>query len=163
VQSVYSAGMMQGLSDGTFAPEAPVTRAMLAAILWRHAGEPQPQTDNAFSDVPARDWYTDAVRWLTGQGVVSGFPDHTFRPGLSVTREQMSVILYHYLGREKFPAEGELSGFTDAEMVSDYAEEAVCWAVGNGILQGTGSGALAPQAELTRAQAAALLACLLIE
>ncbi|RKJ81931.1 S-layer homology domain-containing protein [Butyricicoccus sp. 1XD8-22] len=163
VQSVYSAGLMQGLGDGKFAPEAPVTRAMLAAILWRHAGEPQPQTDNAFSDVPKREWYTDAIRWLIGKGVVSGFPDQTFRPGLPVTREQAAVILYHYLGREKLPAAGELSGFTDAEMVSDYAEEAVRWAVRNGILQGTGSGALAPQAELTRAQAAALLARLLIE
>lgn len=163
VQKVYSAGLMQGLSGGAFAPEAPVTRSMLAAILWRHAGEPQPQTDNIFIDVPAREWYTDAVRWLTGQGVVSGFPDQTFRPDLPVTREQAAVILYHYLGREKLPAEGELTGFADAETVSDYAEDAMRRAVGNGILQGTGSGTLAPQAELTRAQAAALLARLLIE
>lgn len=163
VQKVYSAGLMQGLSGGAFAPEAPVTRAMLAAILWRYAGAPQPQTEDIFIDVPAREWYTDAVRWLTGQGVVSGFPDQTFRPDLPVTREQAAVILYHYLGREKLPAQGELTGFTDAETVSDYAEDAMRRAVGNGILQGTGSGTLAPQAELTRAQAAALLARLLIE
>ena len=138
-----------------------MTRAMLVTVLWRYAGRPE-AGKNPFADVPAGQWYTEAVTWAAENGVVSGVGNGRFAPNGNITREQMASILFRYakLTGLDTSKRGELAGFPDEGQVSSWAREALSWAVGEGIISGTAEGGrtiLKPQGNATRAQVASIL------
>ena len=155
---VITAGSLELPVGGetTFNPDGATSRAMLAAILWRLEGSPVVNYAMNFADVEEGQWYTEAIRWAASEGIVTGYGDGAFGTNDSITREQFAVMLYRYAGAQ--PASGTLSAFRDGSAVSDWAAEAVGWAVEAGLITGTGDGsALTPQGQATRAQAAVLL------
>lgn len=129
VNYVVEHGLMSGYSDNTFRPNAILTRAQLAQILYNQAGRPATGMSN-FVDVSADAWYNDAVAWAVQNGVVGGYGDGTFRPNAHITREQFTVMLWRNSGSPK--SSQELHQFTDETAISDYAQEALAWAVENG-------------------------------
>ena len=151
---------MQGTSETTFSPYAPMTRAMVATVLYRMAGEPAVSGDVTFSDVPADTWYTQAVAWAQEKGVIQGTSPTTFSPDSQVTREQLATFFYRFADFENpDPIEitGDLTGFTDADQVASYATDAMKWAIGEGLISGTTETTLSPKATATRAQVATIL------
>ncbi len=155
---VYENGLMTGTSDTTFEPNTHLSRAMLVAVLHRLEGSPSAESAG-FSDVSEGDWYAQAVNWAASVGVVNGFDDGTFQPNTAITREQLAAILRNYAAYKGLDVStsGDLSTYTDAASVSDWAKESVTWAVGQGLLSGVTDDTLAPQACATRAQVAAIL------
>lgn len=158
--SVYYAlknGLMNGVSEFVFAPNSPMTRAMLVTVLWRYEGSPK-EGKNTFTDVPAGQWYTDAVAWAAENGIVGGVGNGKFDPNGNITREQMAAILYRYAQKKGFDtsAKGDLNGFPDKASVSAWATDAIAWTVAEGIINGNG-GKLDPQGNATRAQVATIL------
>lgn len=155
---VYSQGLMTGTSATTFEPNTHLTRAMLVAVLHRLEGSPQAGAGD-FTDVADGDWYAQAVNWAASVGVVNGFDDGTFQPNAAITREQMAAILRNYAAYKglEVTASGDLSTFTDAASVSDWAKESIQWAVGSGLLGGYEDGTLRPQGTTTRAEVASVL------
>ena len=149
--------LMNGVGNNNFAPDAPMTRAMLVTVLWRYEGSPKEGT-NGFRDVPAGDWYTDAVAWAAANGIVGGVGNGRFDPNGNITREQMAAILYRYAQRKDLDTSkrGSLSAFPDESKVSSYATDAIAWTVAEGIINGSG-GKLLPQGNATRAQVSAIL------
>ena len=161
VQYVYENGLMIGDSDTTFGPNGTTTRAQVVTILYRLEGEPDLSGENLgypYEDVPADTWYTDAVYWARLNGIVLGYSDTQFAPDDPITREQLAAMLYRYAQYKGYDvtATGDLSGFADADTVSDWAEEAMSWSVGAGLIQGDENG-LTPTATAIRAQIAAIL------
>lgn len=163
-------GYIAGTSASTVAPNGVCTRAQLVSILYRIQGEPTTvagyelaKLRAPFDDVPRGQWYTDAIWWAKLTGVVSGTSATTFDPSGEITREQLAVILYNYTKQfapGSLTATGSLAGFPDAGSVSSWARTEMAWAVGNGLISGTGSGGVAylsPQGSATRAQVAAIL------
>ena len=149
--------LFQGTSTALFAPEAPMTRSMLATVLHRLEGKPQAKDASRFSDVPAGSWYADAVAWAVESGITSG-TGTGFSPDANITRESLAVMLYRYaksIGMEVAQGEG-LASFSDASSVSDWAVEAMSWAVDAGVLQGSG-GRLNPSGNASRAEVATML------
>lgn len=151
-------GLMTGTSARTFAPDRPVTRAMLVTILWRLAGEPYGRV-SPFEDVLPGSWYAQAVSWAYDKGIVTGVTATSFQPGAPVTREQLCAILCRYaaLTGKNTAASAPLDAFTDRAQVSAYAEASVRWALQAGLLTGVGDGRLAPRSGATRAHLAVLL------
>ena len=152
--------LFNGMTDTTFAPNTPMTRAMLVTVLWRYAGEPT-EGENTFIDVPD-DWYTDAVAWAAANGIVTGVGGGKFNPNGDVTREQLAAILFRYaasVGKD-VSARKKLTGFADGNKVSAYAADAISWTVAVGIIGGAeknGKLCLMPQDNATRAQVAKML------
>ena len=162
VDKVYDLGLMNGTGEHTFAPNANVTRAMAATVLWRIAGEPEVEGESPFQDVPEKKYFTHAVIWAEKNGIVNGYPDGTFRPDANITREQLAAILYRYASAEGKAREGDasLDSFPDAASVHNYAKDAMAWAVGAGLINGVGSGGksyLQPANNATRAQFATII------
>ena len=163
-------GYIAGTSASTVAPNGVCTRAQLVSILYRIQGEPTTvagyelaKLRAPFDDVPRGQWYTDAIWWAKLTGVVSGTSATTFDPSGEITREQLAVILYNYTKQfapGSLTEAGSLAGFPDAGSVSSWARTEMAWAVGNGLISGTGSGGVAylsPKGSATRAQVAAIL------
>ena len=159
VRFVQENGLMTGTSAGTFAPDMTTTRGMLVTILWRQAGEPQAAAAADFSDVSADAYYADAVAWAAEAGIVNGYSDSAFGPADAITREQMAAILMNYSEHQgsDVSARADLSGFSDAAGVSTWADEAVQWAVSEGLIKGVTADTIQPQGQATRAQVAAIL------
>ena len=156
VKKAFDKGLMKGTSESTFAPTAKTTRAMVATILYRLAGEKKTDVENLFNDVAADTWYTDAVAWAAEQGIIKGYNDTTFGPENNVTREQLVVMLYRYANATV--KEGrDLSAFHDAADVSEWAVEAMTWAVDKGIILGRGNGQLDPTGLASRAEVCTVL------
>lgn len=158
VRCALENGLMTGTSARTFAPDRPVTRAMLVTILWRLAGEPYGRV-SPFEDVLPGSWYAQAVSWAYDKGIVTGVTATSFQPGAPVTREQLCAILCRYaaLTGKNTAASASLDAFTDRAQVSAYAEASVRWALQAGLLTGVGDGRFAPRSGATRAQLAVLL------
>ena len=156
ISFVTDRGLMNGVGGGLFDPDNGVTRAMMATILWRMEGQPAAYGDTGFSDVPAGQWYSDAVYWGAENGVIQGYPDNTFRPDAVITREDLITLLYRYSGMEA-PDSEKLAEFADAADVSHYAVEAMEWAITEGIIEGYLDNTLKPQATTNRAELATLL------
>ena len=131
-----------------------ITRAMLVAILYRAAGATA-QEKSTFADVAADAWYTEEVAWAQSEGIINGVGDNCFAPERPVTREEFATILWRYAGKPE--AETAIASFADSENVSDWALDAMNWAVSSGIINGTDGNRLDPQGTTTRAQAAAML------
>ena len=156
---VYENGLMNGVENNRFAPNTATNRAMLATILYRLAGEPAVSGDLPFTDVAAGTWYTDAVLWAAQNGIVNGLGENTFAPMNTLTREQLVTMLYRYAEAEGYDvsAAADLSGYPDAGKVQPYAQEAMSWAVAEGIVAGMEDGTLNPAGNATRAQIATIL------
>ena len=157
-------GLMRGVSGGKFLPDGSTTRAQLVTILWRLEGSPDVTEAVSFSDTADGAWYTEAVRWAAGCGVVKGYDNGCFGPNDAVTREQMAAILYRYAQHKGYDVSaGEdtnILSYDDAFAVSEYAIPAMQWACGSGMVRGIaqkGGMLLAPRDTTTRAQTATLL------
>jgi len=156
-------GVMEGVGNNRFNPNGDTTRAMVVTMLWRMEGSPAYAGASEFTDVDADTWYTEAVRWASTEGIVTGYenPDDAgmiFNPNGAVTREQLATMLYRYAQYKKadVSANASLSNYGDAATVSGWAASAMQWAVGSGIINGI-DGNLAPVNHATRAQVATML------
>lgn len=156
VKFVNQNGLMNGAGNGLFVPDAYLSRAMLAEILYNKKGRPaMPDGVATFPDVSLNGWYTNAVTWAYGRGIIKGYDNGLFGPGDDITREQLAVMLYRYAG-SPVPPNLQLN-FIDAHKVSSWAQDAMCWAVSEGVLSGKGNGILDPTGKATRAEAAQML------
>lgn len=152
-------GLMNGTGDG-FSPNNNINRAQLVTVLYRMAGEPEVTGENPFTDVPDGQWYTDAVLWAAENNITDGTSETTFSPNNPLTREQMATFFYRFANfeaGEPIEVTGDLSGYTDADLVADYAVDAMTWAVGEGVISGIGNNTLAPDNTASRAQMATVL------
>lgn len=159
VKYVLDNGLMKGVGDGIFSPNATTSRSMVATILWRLAGSPEAGEGSSFSDVTAGTWYCDAVAWAAENGIVNGYGE-TFDPNGSITREQLAAMLYRFAQSQGKGFSGQWMtnlDYADAESVSDWAYEAMCWMTVNGVINGKDGGILDPQGQATRAEAATML------
>ena len=159
IKRVYNRGWMVGESATIFAPDQDLTRAMLAVILYAMAGEPEVTAANPFSDVPAGEWYTDAVIWAAANGIVVGCGDGTFQPDMAVTRAQAAVMLCGYAafaGRD-VTARADLSAFGDAADIPAWAQAEMQWANAEKLILGRDGKLLAPNVAATRAEMASIL------
>lgn len=155
----YREGLVNGMTLTTYEPMTQMNRAMLVTLLSRMAGVQDTVADAGFTDVPANEWYANAVNWAYSNGIVMGMGDGTFAPTATLTREQMAVILYRYatdyLGKDAV-CNGDLTRFPDAGTASDWAVNALSWAVGAGLINGKGT-LLAPKDFTNRAEVATIL------
>ena len=159
VKYAYENGLMNGVSETKFDPNGEMTRAMLVTVLYRAAGSPTVEgMTMPFTDVPAGEYYTNAVLWAYRDELVNGMDETHFDPDGTLTRQQLATILYRLASRDAvLPETGDLGQFTDSGAIHDYAKSPMTWAVGVGILQGMGDGTLAPEGNTTRAQVATML------
>lgn len=155
---VQETGLMDGMGDGTFAPQTALSRAMLARLLYNLEGQPAVDGGNRFGDLTA-DWYIDAVNWAASLGLVSGYGDGSFRPDQDISRQEMVQMLYHYARYKGYDLSGsyDLSAFRDGDKTADWAREAMAWALAQGIVSGKGGSTLDPEGSATRAEIAQLL------
>ncbi len=153
VEYVVGKGIMNGYSNNKFAPDDYLSRAMLVQILYNYSNKPAVSANNAFNDVKSTDWYFDAVQWGKSNNIVSGYGNN-YNPNNHITRQEVAQILYNYAGKPK--TSGRISQFSDAKNVSSWAEDAMKWAVSNGIINGK-NGKLDPTGNATRAEAAQML------
>ena len=149
-------GLMNGVSDNEFAPNAALTRAMFVTVLYRMENEPE-TANAAFTDVVSGSWYEKAVAWAYAGGLVTGVSETEFAPEDTITREQMAAILYRYAKFKGMDVSvrGETS-YTDKDAISDYAADAVIWAATKAVMSGNADGSFAPADNATRAEAAAV-------
>ena len=154
----YENGLMSGTGAAAFSPNQTLTRAMVAQVLYSMEGAPAGGT-STFTDVAAGTWYASAVNWAAANGVVSGYGDGTFGPNDNVTREQVAMILYSFAKSKGYDVseKASLSSFADMSSVSTYAQEAMSWAAGAGLISGMGNNTIVPQGSATRAQFAVML------
>lgn len=155
-------GLMSGVGGGRFDPGGTTDRGMIVTLLYKIEGAPRVTSSAAFTDVPAGQYYTDAVAWAAANNIVAGYNDNTFRPGDKITREQMATILYNYAGYKGYDVSGrsDLSGYADVGSVSSWALTAMRWAHSEGLISGRTAATLVPNgAEGTakRSEAAVLL------
>ena len=153
-------GLMSGMSEDIFAPNTPLTREMLAVVLYNVEGQPEGTEANTFTDVKGDMWYTDAILWANENGIVAGYDNSAYGVGDLITREQFATILYRYAqfkGYDTTQGGMAVREFSDYENISDYARPAMAWAVNAGIMGGMDDGTLMPQGKATRAEAATML------
>ena len=151
--------LMYGTGSNLFQPDAQMTRAMLAQVLYELEGAPSVKGLSCpFTDVGG-SWYTDAVIWAYNAGVVAGVSATQFAPNEALTREQMVTMLFGYAGRDEqlSGSDGALAGYQDQASVSDWAREAMAWAVSSGVISGTSATTLSPKKVGTRAEVATVL------
>lgn len=153
-------GLMSGMSEDIFAPNTPLTREMLAVVLYNVEGQPEGTEVNTFTDVKGDMWYTEAILWANANGIVAGYNNGAYGVGDLITREQFATILYRYAqfkGYDTTKGGMAVREFSDYENISDYARTAMAWAVNAGIMGGMDDGTLMPQGKATRAEAATML------
>ena len=155
-------GLFNGTSADTFSPDDAMTRAMLVTVLWRLDGKAEASKASAFVDVPAKEYYADAVAWAAENGIVNGVDTTHFAPNDEVTREQIAAILFRYAEKKGVDTtkRADLNAFPDANKVSSYAKDAMAWANAADLIRGSKEGAqtlLNPQGTATRAQVAVIL------
>lgn len=156
---VYENDLMNGTDGSLFSPESTTTRAQVVTVLYRLAGQPAADWENPFWDVPASAWFHDAVTWAWENDITGGVSSTHFGAGNAVTREQLAAFLYRYAQDQGYDtsARADLSGYSDAGLVSSYATEALSWANATGLITGTTATTLSPQGSATRAQVATIL------
>ena len=159
VSYIYKEGLMTGTSSSTFEPGLVLSRAMVATVLYRLAGEPDTVSVSRFTDVAPGQWYTNAINWAYSYGIVTGYSNTEFGVSDNITREQLATMLYRYsdyLGRDLTIHSG-LTQFTDRGSISEWAMLAMNWSVGIGLLTGTSATSLSPVNTATRAECATIL------
>lgn len=161
VQYVYENGRMAGTSSTTFQPEVNLTRAMAAQVLYNLEGQPAITGDTTFTDAAdAGDWAVKAITWAEQTGVVAGIGDGLFDPTANVTREEFAQMMYNYASYKEYDLtlEGDLSQFEDASAISGWAETAMSWANGGGLINGhEATGLIDPAGTTTRGQASSII------
>ena len=159
VKYVYANGLMSGVSDTTFAPNANTTRGMIVTVLYRMENQPNVTIDNSFKDVKSTDYYGNAIYWAKQNNIVSGYNSTTFAPNDNITREQMAAILYRYAAYKGYSVDktSDLSNFNDTSNISNYALTPIKWAVSSGLISGMGDGTISPLGNASRAQIATIL------
>jgi hypothetical protein len=156
--SLASRGIIAGYPDGTFRPDAYISRAEFSAMLAKALGLNTSGTTGTFTDVTAYDWYYGSVNAAASADLVSGIGDKLFAPNAMITREQMAVAVTKALGNKTPATNGtELNAFIDGSAVSSWAKSGVDESVKAGIVIGMTADTLAPLAEATRAQEAAMI------
>lgn len=161
VMLAVEAGLFSGVSETEFMPDGTMSRAMLATVLYRMSGE-SGSYSHPFTDVPGGMWYSDAIAWAYEKGIVNGISETTFGVNDNVSRQQLMVMLLRFANYKGYATTqaGDLSAFSDVDQIADYAQAAVNWAVGAGIVNGS-DGKLLPNGSATRAQCAKMLMCFL--
>lgn len=160
VERAAELGLVTGYSDGTFRPDTPVTRAQFVLMLWRMCGKPAAAKTASFADASA-DWYQDALSWAVEKGYVNGLSDTRFGPDAPITRQQAMAILFRLNGGQS-GTELTLTGiyeqtFADSTTIASWAKDATWWAVYHELVSGVGGSRIAPEANASRAQIAAIL------
>lgn len=160
VERAAELGLVTGYSDGTFRPDTPVTRAQFVLMLWRMCGKPAAAKAASFADASA-DWYQDALSWAVEKGYVNGLSDTRFGPDVPITRQQAMAILFRLNGGQS-STELTLTGiyeqtFADSTTIASWAKDATWWAVYHELVSGVGGSRIAPEANASRAQIAAIL------
>lgn len=158
VEYVYLHDLMRGVSETEFSPNTRLTRGQVAQILYNLEGKPLVSKKTTFTDVQGH-WASGPIAWAEDAGVVAGYQNKTYRPENYVTREELAQMLYNYAKYKKYDlaALGDLDQFPDGDQVQGWAEDAVAWANGNGLINGFEDDTLRPQGDSTRAQAASIL------
>ena len=161
VNHIAAEGIMRGVTDTTFAPHDTMSRAMVATILYRLAGEPSVAFAPTFTDVPDGTWFSSAVVWANNNQIVQGIGGSRFAPHADVTREQLATLLFRFAEFSGIdttvPAGFDLTQFTDREQVGSWAQTSMTWAVYCGLITGTSAITLTPVGTATRAQCAMIL------
>ena len=165
VQYAYDNGIMGGKSETIFAPEANLTRAEFATVLYSQSGKPAVTYRPVFKDVEEGAWYSNPVLWAYDNSIVSGYANGNFGTSDNITREQLALMMYKYAktkGYDTTAESGMLQKFSDEAQISTWAREAIQWAASHGIMSGKGNGAdgkplLDPQGNATRAECAAMM------
>ena len=147
-------GLFKGISATEFGPTLPMTRSMVVQVLYSMAGKPAVEKTNQFVDVKDSDWFADAVAWGVENGVTAGYPGGRFAPDDKVNREQLAVMLHGY---RKKPAATEPLTFADNDAISDWAGNAVRWAVENHLMGGVPGNKILPQGLAERSQGAVIM------
>ena len=157
VRYVWENNLMQGTGDTTFNPHGTMTRSQFVTILWRMEGSPNVGS-SSFTDVVDGVWYDQAAAWGDANGIVNGYGDGLFGPNDPITREQMVSMMYRYAEYKGYDltANGDLSVFTDADLVAGWAETSMRWAVGHGLIQGSDN-QVNPKGNSERCQVAAVV------
>lgn len=160
VERAAELGLVTGYSDGTFRPDTPVTRAQFVLMLWRMCGKPAAAKAASFADASA-DWYQDALSWAVEKGYVNGLSDTRFGPDAPITRQQAMAILFRLNGGQS-GTELTLTGiyeqtFADSTTIASWAKDATWWAAYHELVSGVGGSRIAPEANASRAQIAAIL------
>lgn len=154
-------GLMGGTTNTTFAPNEPLTRSMLVAILYRAKGEPAVNKSIPFGDVDTNAYYANAVIWAQQNGIVNGVTENDFAPDSNITREQIAAIMFRYAKYKGYDVSvGEstnILSYTDAESISEYAISAMQYAFGSGLMKGKTETTINPLDFATRAEIAAIL------
>lgn len=174
IELAAAAGIINGYADGTFKPNAQVTRAQFITMLYRAAGSPtvkipegKTEIELGFTDADTiSDAYKTAVAWGVENGIIKGYEDNTFRPNQAISRAQMATMLYRYLVQKHGPAPDELKAtynFTDKDDIAAPYVEAVNVMANEGLLKGFADGHFGPDETATRGQAATILVRIFVD
>ena len=160
VAYVYENGIMAGTSETTFEPYMELNRAQAAQLFYNLEGKPAVTGDSTFTDVTSGHWAVDAITWAAQNDIVAGIGGGLYDPDSNVTREQFAVMLYKYARFKGYDltAAGDLTQFPDMDAISGWAETALSWANGNGLINGHENGTIDPKGSTIRAQAASIMA-----
>jgi len=153
VDFTSSRGILNGMGGAEFAPESNMTRGQLAQMLYALESKPEVTTEGTFADVNDI-WYSDAVEWAASNNIISGISGNMFGGEQDMTREQLVTFLYRYAGKPEYEASDK--EFIDSDSVSSWAEDAMNWAIANGLINGM-DGAINPQGAASRGQVAQIL------
>lgn len=159
IDYVVSNNMFNGTTGTTFSPGVVMSRGMLVTVLYRLEGSPDVSgIENPFLDLPNND-YHDAILWASANRIGNGFKDGCFRASDPLTREQLAVFLHRYANFKGYDTNNysDIGGFSDAKDVGEFARESMCWAVGEGIINGTTATTLSPKTGANRAQVATMM------
>ena len=160
VAYVYENGIMAGTGETVFEPTMELDRAMAAQLFYNLEGKPAVTGDSTFTDVTSGHWAVDAITWAAQNDIVAGIGGGLYDPDSNVTREQFAVMLYKYARFKGYDltATGDLTQFPDAGSISSWAETALSWANGKGLINGHENGTIDPKGSTIRAQAASIMA-----
>lgn len=159
IDSVIALSLFKGTSGTTFGPDIVMSRCMLITVLYRLEGSPDVTGyENRFTDVDAGGYYYNALLWGSHNNISNGYSDGRFAPDDPLSREQLVTFLHRYANYKGYNTDvyTDIGGYSDAAKVSPFARESMCWAIGAGIVNGTGNNTLSPQDSALRAQVAAM-------
>jgi hypothetical protein len=146
-----------GYADGTFRPDAPVSRQAMAAFMYRYAGEPAftPPATPSFSDVSVSHPFFHEIEWMKAEGLSNGYADGTYRPTATITRQAMAAFLYRLGGAPPFP-DPATATYVDVATGHPFFTE-IEWLTAADLSNGFGDGTFRPVSAVTRERMAAFL------
>ena len=159
IDNVVASGMFKGLTETNFGVNVTMDRAMLVTVLYRLDGSPDiSEYENRFSDVSSTQYCYNALLWGSHNNISNGYADGTFAPNETLTREQLVTFLHRYANYKGYNTDvyADIGGYADAQQVSSFARESMCWAIGAGIINGTSSTTLSPKGSAVRSQVAVM-------